>query len=369
MLYRGTWEPSEPVSGTILSRREFLKICGTALAGLAYQPFANAVPDSEEEPIGLGRVTAELIYVYDRPSFEGQRLWHYHRDRVISLIEQLTSPHGPLNNPIWYRTEKGFIHSAYLQRVDDWHFNPPLIDIPNGNILGEVTVPYVRVFRRNSAGVWERVYRLYYQSTHWITGIEVGPAGMLLYRLLDDWLKVSYCVPAVALNPLTPEAYSPIISNVTRDEKRIVIDLSRQELKAFEKDLVVLQTKISTGKPRLSDPKDKPTTTPVGSFRIRNKLPSRHMGYGALTDDIFAYELPGVPWTMLFHKDGYALHGAYWHNNFGTRMSHGCVNMRYTDAQWLFRWTSPEFGTGPDYKPGQMYTMGEGTLVQIIEGG
>jgi hypothetical protein len=93
------------------------------------------------------------------------------------------------------------------------------------------------------------------------------------------------------------------------------------------------------------------------------------MGYGALTDDIFAYELPGVPWTMLFHKDGYALHGAYWHNNFGTRMSHGCVNMRYADAQWLFRWTSPEFGSGPDYKPGQMYTMGEGTLVQIIEGG
>jgi hypothetical protein len=42
--------------------------------------------------------------------------------------------------------------------------------------------------------------------------------------------------------------------------------------------------------------------------------------------------------------------------------------MRYADAQWLFRWTSPEFGTDPDFKPGQMYTMGEGTLVQIYEG-
>jgi lipoprotein-anchoring transpeptidase ErfK/SrfK len=130
----------------------------------------------------------------------------------------------------------------------------------------------------------------------------------------------------------------------------------------------VLQTKVSTGTLRPGDPKDKPTTTPVGSFRVRNKVPSRHMGYGALTDNIYAYELPGVPWTMFFHKDGYALHGAYWHNNFGTRMSHGCVNMPDEAAKWLFRWTSPEFGTGPDYKPGQMYTMGEGTLVQIVEG-
>jgi hypothetical protein len=352
-----------------LSRRDFLKVCGTALAGLAYQPFSGAVPDANENPAGLGRVTAELIYVYDRPSFEGKRINHYHRDRLITLHEELTSIHGPVNNPLWYRVEKGYVHSAYLQRVDSWHFNQPISSIPIGNILGEVTVPYVRAFRRNSAGAWERVYRLYYQSTHWITGIEFSPMGTLLYRLLDDWLKVNYYVPAVVLNPIPPETYNSLAGEKARDEKRIEIDLRRQILTAYENELVVLHTKVSTGKPRPGDAKDKPTTTPVGSFRIRNKLPSRHMGYGALTDDIFAYELPGVPWTMLFHKDGYALHGAYWHNNFGTRMSHGCVNMRYADAQWLFRWTSPEFGSGPDYKPGQMYTMGEGTLVQIIEGG
>jgi lipoprotein-anchoring transpeptidase ErfK/SrfK len=353
----------------LLSRREFLKVCGTALAGKVYQPFVDAVPDAEENTIGLGRVTADLIYVYDRPSFNGQRVWHYHRDRLITLLEQFISPHGPVNNPIWYRIKQGFIHNAYMQRVDSWHFNTPLSDIPVGNILGEVTVPYVRAFRLNSAGAWERVYRLYYQSTHWITGTKIDPNGNLLYRLLDDWLKVSYYVPAVALNPLAPDTYSPLASDIARDEKRIEIDLSQQILTALENERVILKTKVSTGLPRPGDPKDKPTTTPVGSFRIRNKLPSRHMGYGALTDDIYAYELPGVPWTMLFHKDGYALHGAYWHNNFGTRMSHGCVNMRYTDAQWLFRWTSPEFGIGPDYKSGQMYTMGEGTLVQIFEGG
>ena len=351
-----------------LSRRDFLKVCGTALAGIAYQPFAGAIPDPDGNPAGMGRITTELIYVYDRPSFEGKRVAHIHRDRLVNLSEQIISPHGPLNNPVWYRINNGYVHCAYIQRVDKWHFNMPVDEIPPGNILGEVTVPYVRAFRRNSAGAWERVYRLYYQSTHWITGIDTGPTGTVLYRLLDDWLKVSYYVPAVALRAMPANYYSPFPSNGARDDKRIEINLKQQMLTAFENGQVVLNTKVSTGKPRAGDPKDKPTTTPVGSFRIRNKYPSRHMGYGALTDDIFAYELPGVPWTMLFHKDGYALHGAYWHDNFGTRMSHGCVNMRYADAQWLFRWTSPEFGSGPDYKPGQMYTMGEGTLVQIIEG-
>ncbi len=51
------------------------------------------------------------------------------------------------------------------------------------------------------------------------------------------------------------------------------------------------------------------------------------------------YDLPGVPYTMYFYK-GYALHGTYWHNNFGHPMSHGCVNLRTSDAGWLFNWAS-----------------------------
>lgn len=326
------------------------------------------VPDAEEIIAGIGRVTAELVYIYDRPSFDGRRLGRYRRDRLFAISEQCISPHGPLANPVWYGNEKGYIHSGYIQRVEGWHFNHPVSELPLGMVLGVVTVPFVRAYRRNSAGAWERVYRLYYQSTHWITGVETGPRGTPLYRLQDDWLKVYYYVPAVALHPIQAETYTAPTGNGKRDDRRIEINLYKQELTAYEMDRIVLQTKVSTGLPRPGDAKDKPTTTPVGSFRIRNKIPSRHMGYGALTDDIFAYELPGVPWTMLFHKDGYALHGAYWHNNFGVRMSHGCVNMRFEDAKWLFQWTSPQFGSGLNYKTGQMYTLGEGTLVQIYEG-
>ena len=49
------------------------------------------------------------------------------------------------------------------------------------------------------------------------------------------------------------------------------------------------------------------------------------------------YNLPNVPWTMYF-RGGYAIHGVYWHTNFGTPMSHGCINMKKSDARWLYRW-------------------------------
>lgn len=68
--------------------------------------------------------------------------------------------------------------------------------------------------------------------------------------------------------------------------------------------------------------------TPTGTFSIWTKLSSTLMrGPG--------YYLPGVPWTMYFYK-GYGIHGTYWHNNFGHPMSHGCVNMRTPEAQFVF---------------------------------
>lgn len=68
--------------------------------------------------------------------------------------------------------------------------------------------------------------------------------------------------------------------------------------------------------------------TPTGTFNIWTKLPSTLMrGPG--------YYLPGVPWTMYFYKS-FGIHGTYWHNNFGHPMSHGCVNMRTPDAQFVY---------------------------------
>jgi lipoprotein-anchoring transpeptidase ErfK/SrfK len=95
-------------------------------------------------------------------------------------------------------------------------------------------------------------------------------------------------------------------------------------LYAYEGDTIVASFLVSTGVSQY------PTVT--GEYHIYIKLLSTDMsGPG--------YYLPNVPYTMYFYK-GYGIHGTYWHNNFGTPMSHGCVNMYTPDAEWMFNWAS-----------------------------
>ncbi|MDE2026797.1 MAG: L,D-transpeptidase, partial [Patescibacteria group bacterium] len=77
----------------------------------------------------------------------------------------------------------------------------------------------------------------------------------------------------------------------------------------------------------------------IGNFHVWEKLVATRMTGGEGAD---AYDLPNVPWVMYFYHD-FGLHGAYWHDNFGHTMSHGCVNMRQVDAKALFSWVD-----GPD---------------------
>lgn len=107
-------------------------------------------------------------------------------------------------------------------------------------------------------------------------------------------------------------------------ERWIDVNLSAQTLTAYQGNTPVFSALISGG---LAG-----TPTVVGRFKIYTKLTSTRMtGPG--------YDLPNVPYTMYFYR-GYAIHGTYWHNNFGTPMSHGCVNMRTQDAAWVFNWAS-----------------------------
>lgn len=106
-------------------------------------------------------------------------------------------------------------------------------------------------------------------------------------------------------------------------DRWIDIDLSEQRLYAYEGDQIVGSFLVSTG--TWQHP------TPVGQFAVWIKLRYTDMaGPG--------YYLPDVPYTMYFYKD-YGIHGTYWHANFGTPMSHGCVNMMTDEAGWLFNWS------------------------------
>lgn len=113
--------------------------------------------------------------------------------------------------------------------------------------------------------------------------------------------------------------------NVPSSEKHIYVDLASQTLYAYEGNTKIMQTFISSGRWN---------KTPVGNFHIWEKLRSTRMAGGEGAD---AYNLPNVPYVMYFYND-FGLHGAYWHDNFGHTMSHGCVNMRQVDAGTLYNW-------------------------------
>ena len=118
-------------------------------------------------------------------------------------------------------------------------------------------------------------------------------------------------------------------------EKRIYVDLEKQLLSAYQGDKLFMQTLVSTGKWG---------RTPPGEYTIWVKMRATRMSGGQGND---YYNLPNVPYVMFFANSkvpkisGFALHGAYWHNNFGHPMSHGCVNMRQIDAEKLYNWASP----------------------------
>ena len=134
---------------------------------------------------------------------------------------------------------------------------------------------------------------------------------------------------------------SPVLGDRFPSEKRIEVDLSTQTTFAFEGDQLVRQFLISSGKWG---------RTPTGTFTIQYKNVVQTMKGGSKALGTYYY-LPNVHYVQFFGNEeipwsrGFSFHEAYWHDNFGTPMSHGCINMRKEDAEWLYYWADPNPGT------------------------
>jgi LysM repeat protein len=131
-------------------------------------------------------------------------------------------------------------------------------------------------------------------------------------------------IPGATSNP--PASSQPVSS----DGRWIDVNLSTQRLVAYNGNTAVYNALVSTGIARYP--------TPTGTFRIQRKYLYDDMTGGSQARGDYYY-LPDVPHVQYFYA-GYSLHGTYWHNNFGTPMSHGCINLSKADAAWLFNWTS-----------------------------
>ena len=152
----------------------------------------------------------------------------------------------------------------------------------------------------------------------WLTRLITSFVGIAVAITLGET-----CLSTAVLATLPP-AISQQIETLKKSQKRwLEVDLSEQQLTAWQGGTPSYSTIVSTGKPA--------TPTLSGIFTIQRKLPQDRMR-GA------DYDVPNVPDVMYYHR-GYAIHGAYWHNQFGTPVSHGCINLPLEAAQNLFEWT------------------------------
>ncbi len=114
-------------------------------------------------------------------------------------------------------------------------------------------------------------------------------------------------------------------ADIITDAKLVTVDIGKQKLFAWEGGKIVHETRVSTGM--------KHTPTVTGSFKVRRKVSMQDMkgNYPPYPK----YEIKDVPHVMYFYG-AYAIHGTYWHNKFGIRASHGCVNVPVASAEWLY---------------------------------
>lgn len=115
-------------------------------------------------------------------------------------------------------------------------------------------------------------------------------------------------------------------------QRWVGVDLAQQVLIAYDGTRPVFATLISSGFPALP--------TQPGVFTVYHRQPAQTMGWGT-PGEPFAYTVEDVPYVLFFNGDQ-ALHGAYWHDEFGTARSHGCVNLSPSDARWVYDFLSAE---------------------------
>jgi lipoprotein-anchoring transpeptidase ErfK/SrfK len=121
----------------------------------------------------------------------------------------------------------------------------------------------------------------------------------------------------------------PTVVTTPVDAKSILVDLSQQRLYAFERGRLARTFLVSTGTSRFP--------TPVMSVAVRQKIPVKTYRWSYGPGNPNNYNLPGVEWNLQINGP-YYIHYAYWHNNFGNPMSHGCINVGRADSEWIYHW-------------------------------
>jgi len=339
-----------------LTRRQLLKlIAGAAAAAVvspvwharAYYPtlFSNPNEADTNTYILMGRAIQALAF-YEEPRTSAKRLNTLARDQSCQILGEVRAPFSR-HNDLWYETDLGYVHSAWVLPVRAFPPQPFIADIGPWGFWGEIAQIYTegRVAPHPQAG---KKYRFYGGSILHVIEATVDAEGTGWYKVADDYPRKTpdnfQWVLARDVRRFPRAEMSPIHPFV--GNKRIDINLAEQSLTCFEGEKPVFRTLVASGSK---------FPTPTGLHHVLLKQPSRHMsnvpypGMKNPPEPGDVYDLPGVAWCVFLDLKGNAIHGVYWHNDFGVRRSSGCVNVSNAAARWIYRWAHPIGGYEDDF--------------------
>jgi hypothetical protein len=354
------------------SRRDFLKLAGAGLGALAFRPYKPFDPEILSRPQRLpdfprseiiGRVLENGVDLRSTPVFDvalNNTISELGADTLVEWNRQVVgNVTGGLTNQRYVETPQGYIYSSVLQPTRNLP-NTAISEMPSGQsgFWAEVTVPYVNLAHEGVvASPWLQDHitynfppRLYYGQVVWMDKIRTSN-GFPEYRWNEDVNGHGYGYGAygeffwadgAAFKVLTEEDVAPVSPDVDPNEKKIAANLDYQTLSCYEGNSEVYFCRISSGLSNFIDPQtgqvNEKLATPVGNLLTHWKIVSLNMTAGTFQS---GYSTPAVPWSTMISGEGVAIHGAFWHNAFGEKRSHGCINVSPEDAKWIFRWTTP----------------------------
>ena len=352
-----------------LSRRDFLKIAGVSLGALAFRPpkgfdleyfsAPRRLPTFPASDI-IGRVVDNGIKLRSQPTNDetvNNVISELSADTLVEWGRQVVgNVVGGLTNQRFVETPQGYIYSSVLQPTRNLP-NTPISEMPAGQpgFWAEVTVPYVDLAHDGVvASPWMQSHieykfppRLYYGQVVWIDRIRTDN-GFIEYRWNEDAPHgygygasgEFFWADGAGFKVLTDADVAPISPDIDPAEKKISASLDYQTLSCYEGSREVYFCRISSGQGidlGTGQPSNE-LATPVGNLLTHWKIISLNMTAGTSQA---GYSTPAVPWSTMISGDGVAIHGAFWHNAFGEKKSHGCINVTPEDAKWIFRWTTP----------------------------
>ncbi len=373
-----------------LSRRHALKAAGLGAAALASLRVRGALAQSAAGDPGSGSYnykdnTISFNEMYGNPPFLGR----VHGSAWIRIFTEptprsntvrtvywgyvmpiLASVHGVpydtrAQSDVWFQINEGYVHSAYVVPGHE-QFQQPEEEVPADGFWGEVVVPHSWQYTRPTlhSYQWDWAHYMgFWGQVHRVINRDVDEEGRVWYQLYDDVEpKRQAWVFAKHIRRVAVDEFDPISPDVT--DKLIRIELNAQVVTCYEGDQIVFQTRTATGSSFQDDEGNlHDLSTAKGDYTVTRKRPSRRMRGG----DEFGlpYDVNGVPWVTYFGGTGAAIHGAYWHNNYGRPRSHGCINVTPDAAKWVYRWTQPYLGYDEEYR---FTEVGEAATEIIVTG-